>query len=180
MSSDELVLNNINLIYHVLRKLNLYNQCDEFYDIAMIALVRASKRYDESLDYKASTYLIRAIENEIFQELKRRQTKSRKANYNCKYLEEQITDDCRLLDLLEDDINLEEEIMKKEQLSLIYKAISNLNEREQFIINSTFGINNHKKLNQNQIGQKLNVSHTVVSRVLSRAIKKIRKQCEEW
>lgn len=36
MTKEELILNNQNLIYVVLKKLHLYDRLDEFYDIGMI------------------------------------------------------------------------------------------------------------------------------------------------
>lgn len=35
MTKDELILNNINLIYYILKKLNLYDKRDEYFEIGL-------------------------------------------------------------------------------------------------------------------------------------------------
>ena len=45
---NKLILENINLVYHILKKMGLYDKLDEYYDIGIIGLVKASKKYDKS------------------------------------------------------------------------------------------------------------------------------------
>ena len=58
LTKEKLILDNINLIYMVLKKYNLYNQLDEYYDIGMIGLVKGANTYSGDKGYKTSTYLI--------------------------------------------------------------------------------------------------------------------------
>ena len=52
---EKLILDNINLIYMVLKRYNLYNQLDEYYDIGMIGLVKGANTFSEDKGYKVST-----------------------------------------------------------------------------------------------------------------------------
>ena len=62
---EKLILDNINLIYMVLKRYNLYNQLDEYYDIGMIGLVKGANSFSEDKGYKVSTYLTSCITYEI-------------------------------------------------------------------------------------------------------------------
>ena len=42
-SRDDLILDNVSLIYYVLKKMNLYKNADEYYDIGMIGLIKAAE-----------------------------------------------------------------------------------------------------------------------------------------
>ena len=46
MNKNDLVLDNTNLIYYVLQKMNLYNQREYYYDIGMMGLVKAASTFD--------------------------------------------------------------------------------------------------------------------------------------
>lgn len=43
---NELVENNINLVYHVIKQMGLTAKLEEYYDLGLIGLVRAAQRYD--------------------------------------------------------------------------------------------------------------------------------------
>lgn len=57
------------LIYLVLKKLNLKDKEDEYYDVGLIGLAKGIKTYDETKGYQRSTYYVKCIKNEICKEL---------------------------------------------------------------------------------------------------------------
>lgn len=169
---EELIKNNINLIYVVLKKLKLYHKKDEYYDIGLVGLVKGVKSFDPSKGYAISTYLYKCIYNEIIMTF-------RKKVPEILSLDTEIyTDKCghplTLLDSIPSDIDIEEEIIKNEQLDLIYKEMTNLSKKEQLVLNYYFGINGYEKLKQEDIGVAVGVSQGYVCRIKNRAIKKIK------
>lgn len=46
--NDELVLNNLNLIYYVMHKNGFGHKLEEYYDVGLIGLVKAARDYDPS------------------------------------------------------------------------------------------------------------------------------------
>ena len=80
-----------------------------------------------------------------------------------------------LLDIIPSKENIEDNIIKKERLELIYKEIFKLSERDKFIICSTYGLLGYKELTQIQISKKTNITQAQVSRI----IKKFIKECKE-
>ena len=76
MYDEKLVLDNVNLIYLVLKKLGLYNNHEEYFDLGMIGLVKGAKTFNKELGYNASTYLYRCIYNEIYCHLRKKEIHS--------------------------------------------------------------------------------------------------------
>ena len=175
---EKLILDNINLIYMVLKRYNLYNQLDEYYDIGMIGLVKGANTFSEDKGYKVSTYLTSCITYEILN-YKRKQSMQKRGNgiQNIS-LYTQINNknkELYLLDVIPSKENIEDNIIKKEKLELIYKKILDLNERDKFIICSTYGLLSHKELNQNQIAERTNITQCQVSRIIKKFIKECKK-----
>lgn len=172
---DEMVLDNINLIYVVLKKLNLYHRLDEFYDIAMIGLVKGVNYFDETKGYKLSTYLYRCIYNEILMSFRRLNSGREIPEYMAVPLETNVTDNLTLIDVLPDKFDMEEEMLKNERIERLHKEISKLSECEQLVINLSFGLNGYEKKGQKDICKLINTSQCNVSRIKVRALEKLKK-----
>lgn len=178
LTKEKLILDNINLIYMVLKRYNLYNQLDEYYDIGMIGLVKGANTYSRDKGYKASTYLTSCITNEILA-YKRKQSMQKRGNgIQDISIYTQINDNGKelyLLDIIPSKENIEDNIIKKERLELIYKEMFKLSERDKFIICSAYSLLGYKELTQIQISKKTNITQAQVSRI----IKKFIKECKE-
>ena len=165
---ENLVLNNLPLISLVLKKYNL--SYDEYFDLGVIGLVKGAKSFDASKGFKPSSYLTRCITNEIF--LQKR--KERKLVKNPISLETIMFDDMTIGDMVRDDFDLEDEIIKKEQLNMIKKSLKVLNEKEFIVFTGMYGIGTNR-CNQKELAKKLNVSQSNISRLNERAKDKIKK-----
>lgn len=180
---DEVIIENTNLVYHILKKMKLYEQRDEYFDLGMIGLIKGVKTYNSKQHTALSTYLARCITNEILQY--QRSQKAEKRNKGIKPLSlEQVLyiDDCKeitLADVIASDKSIEEEIIKKQLIEEIHKEINNLSERDRFILCSYFGIFGIDKLNQFQLAEKFNLSQAQISRILKSILKNIREKVGE-
>lgn len=173
---DELVIENQHLIYFVLKKLKMYHLIDDYYDIGMIGLVKAGKYYTEEKG-KFSTYACKVIANEIKSEI--RKLNSTKRTGETVSINQVIynggDNEITLEDTISSNINIEDEIIHKDQCSKMYKAIEHLNEKEKKVIKAYYGIG-EKELNQKEISKLTNLSQAQISRTLTKAIEKIRKE----
>lgn len=173
---EQLVLDNLNLIYYVLKQIGLYSQHEEYYDIGLIGLVRAAKTYDPNKGYKFSTYAAASIRNAVLHELRKLSVDRYKANYHTISLDTVVCETEKkvmtLEDFIQSDYNLEEDVIKREQLSAVKKAIKTLTDREKMI----FKYYIIDDMNQLDIAAMLNVSQAQVSRTMKKIIEKIRKQ----
>lgn len=178
-SRDDLILDNVNLIYYVLKKMNLYKNADEYYDICMIGLIKAADTFNESKGYTFSTYGISCIRSELLGYLRRQNSSKRKANYNTVSLEmsvykENDGKEITLLDTLPSNDNVEEEIIVNEEKELLIEALNILDDKELLVISYMFGINGYNEIKQKDIATILNMKQGSVSRIGKRAINKMR------
>lgn len=178
-SRDDLILDNINLIYYVLKKMNLYKKADEYYDIGMIGLIKAADTFDSSKGYTFSTYGSRCIRSELLGYIRRENSNKRKSNYNTISLEMTIyqkNDDkeINLIDTLPSKVNIEEEIIANEEKELLEEALKILNDTELLVISYMFGINGYDEIKQKDIAIILGMQQGSVSRIGKRAINKMK------
>ena len=161
---EKIILENQNLIYAVLKKLNLYNQHEEYFDLGMIGLIKGVKTYDESKGYKLSTYLSICIKNEILMFL-------RKRRINCLSLENEMGENLKIKDMVEaDNLNFDRFIYKS-----LYDAIHTLSFNDLLLF-ELYYVNN---LTQLEISKKLNCSQAQISRRLKTIYKRLREYLDE-
>lgn len=178
-SRDDLILDNVNLIYYVLKQYGLYKDLDEYYDICMIGLVKAANTFNESKGYTFSTYSISCIRSELFGYLRKQINNKRKANYNTISLEiavykENDSKEITLLDTLQSKTNIEEEIIRNEEKEMLKEALNILDDKELLVISYIFGINGYDEIKQKDIATKLGMQQGSVSRIGKRAINKMK------
>ena len=178
---EELVLKNVNLIYLVLKKYKLYEVRDDYFDIGMIGLVKASKTYSEDIGYAFSTYAVRCIEHEIHQAKRKEFTIKRGAgqtNISLNLIINPNTknNDIELIDTIPNKFNLEEHIIQKDLCERIHNEINKLSKRDKFIICSIFELKNYKKLTEQELAKKLNMSQPQVNRIKNKTIKMLRNK----
>lgn len=178
---EKLVLDNINLVYYVLKKLGLYGleNMEKYYDLGVIGLVSGANNYDPTLDIKPSTYLIKCIKNSILRE-KRNECRVFKFNLdNAISFDKQLSENFKVEDTIVSDINLEEDLLKKERYMELYAAIDLLSDMEKFIIIHTFGLLDFEIFNQQQLAKYFNVSQSYISRIKKRIYIKLKNILEK-
>lgn len=174
---DKIVTDNINLIYHVLKKYGLYRNLDEYYDVGLIGLVKGVKSYDNSKGYAISTYLVKCITTEVLAYQRKTTTKKRGGGIKDISIYTPINDEeNELLDVIPSNENIEENTIKKEQLEMIYKEISKLSDRDKFIICSKYGLLGHKELTQEQLANETGLSQSYVCRIIKKIIEDVRRK----
>ena len=187
MQGDEearniLIERNLRLVAHICKKYNIPNlEMEDLISIGTIGLIKGINTFDIEKNVKLATYASRCIENEILMYL--RSTKKLGAEV---YLNEPIGKDkddneISLIDILEkDEKNIEEEIDFKMKMKQIYQKIKSvLKTREQIIIELRFGLGGKKPKTQNEVAQILGISRSYVSRIETKAIKKLGEELGE-
>ncbi len=168
MDREELIIHNQKLIYYVIKRMNLFFRVDELYDVGLIGLIKGADSYNSEKGTQ-STYFYRCIKNEIMMYLR----KKRPSTISLNTL---ITDNLTLGDTLVDDYNLEYEVEKKEKLIQIYNCINNLSPKEQDLIIKYFGLFESKKYTQQELAKIYNYSQGYITRLIKKAIEKIKKE----
>lgn len=167
---------NLNLIYFVLKQLNMYNKdgIDEYFDVGMLGLVKGLKTYTESKG-TVSTYLVKCIRNEIVIELRNQKANKRNNGVKPISISTPTTDNLTIEDTIKSDFDMLESIIKKEQIKELGVAINTLKPIEKRVIIDIYFNNKKQKEIQEEIGAK----QSYVSKVKTRAIKKLRAWFEK-
>ena len=167
---------NINLIYFVLKQLNMYNKdgIDEYFDVGMLGLVKGLKTYSESKGV-ISTYLVKCIRNEIVMELRNQKTGKRNNGVKPISINTPTTDNLTIEDTIKSNFDMLESIIKKERIKELGVAINTLKPVEKRVIIDIYFNNKKQKEIQEEIGAK----QSYVSRVRTRAINKLRAWFEK-
>ena len=173
---DELITKNQNLVYYVLKKIGLYHLQDEYFDVGMIGLVKAGRTYTEEKG-KFTTYAYRCIANEINAERRKQSTNKRQGEIISLNTEIKSADGLVLEDFIPSPMDTEQEVIRNEQMKEIKQIISRLSDKEQYVIKAYYGIDQDKE-DQEQISKKLKISRSMVSRIITKVIIKMRNEVE--
>lgn len=176
-----LVKENLGLVGVIVARFEMDHQDrDDFFQIGCIGLCKAVETFDESKNIKFSTYAGQCIQNEILLELRKRNSKGRKAvnnaiSFNAPINMHNDKDGLTIGDAIFDKrMNFEEKKEIEDLLIHVLKYIVNiLNARERYIVLCRAG-----GINQETIAEKLGISQSFTSRLEKRATSSIENAVE--
>ena len=166
-----LIEHNLRLVAHIAKKYAAGRDMDDLVSIGTIGLIKAVSTYDPQKGSQLVTYASRCIQNEILMSI--RAQKKRRSEV---YLQEPIGSDsegnelCLLDVLVAQDEDVDETVIRSIRLGRIRELVSSLNAREQVIMTLRYGLDGGVPLTQKQVGQKLGLSRSYVSRIEKKAI----------
>ena len=167
---------NINLIYFVLKQLNMYNKdgIDEYFDVGMIGLTKGIQTYTESKGV-ISTYLVKCIRNEIVMELRNQKTDKRNNGVKPISINTQTTDNLTIEDTIKSNFDMLEYEIKNERIKELGVAINVLKPIEKHVIIDIY-FNNKTQL---EIAKEIGIRQSYISRIKIKAIRKLRAWFEK-
>ncbi len=177
-----LIERNLRLVAHITKKYSTSKvDQEDLISIGTIGLIKGINSFESSKGVRLATYVSRCIDNEILMYL--RSTKKQNSEV---YLEEPIGNDkdgntVALQEVLEnDEKSIEEEVDLKFKIKKLYKKMKEiLKQRERFIIELRFGLDGSRPKTQHEIAEMMGISRSYVSRIETKAIKKLSKEFEE-
>ena len=170
-----LITHNLRLVSHIARKYQVpgYGP-DDLISIGVIGLIKAVNSYKSTAGTSLGTYAARCIENEILMTL--RASRKRKGDVS---LSDPIgTDgegnDITFMDILgTDQDELEETVIRKVTLEKVHRVLNQLPHRERMVLEMRYGLLDGKSHPQHEIATLLGISRSYVSRVETKALKKL-------
>ena len=162
-----LIERNLRLVAHIAKKYqNVDEDMEDLISIGTIGLIKAVESFDSSKNSRLATYAARCIDNELLMMLRSRKKTSREVS-----LYEPIGTG-RETDIV-DQLELERSISR---LSGLMNSL--LTDREKEILCLRYGLGGCEEVTQREIGRRLNISRSYVSRIEKRALLKLRQGYE--
>lgn len=177
-----LIERNLRLVAHIAKKYSSTNiNKDDLISIGTIGLIKGINSYNSGKGVRLATYVAKCIDNEVLMYLR-----SAKKSQSEVYLNESIGKDkddneITLIDVLEnEERTIEEQIDLKMKIKLLYEKMKEtLLDREKSILEMRFGLGGKKPKTQNQIAEMMGISRSYVSRIETKAIKKLANEIKE-
>lgn len=177
-----LIERNLRLVAHIAKKYqNVDEDMEDLISIGTIGLIKAVESFDSSKNSKLATYAARCIDNELMMMLRSKKKTSREVSLYDPIGTDREGNEISLLDVtpqeqpdIVDQMELERSLGK---LSGLIDTL--LTEREKEIICLRYGLYGGEEVTQREIGKKLDISRSYVSRIEKRALNKLREGFEK-
>ena len=171
-----LIERNLRLVAHIAKKYqNVDEDMEDLISIGTIGLIKAVESFDASKNSKLATYAARCIDNELLMMLRSKKKTSREVSLYDPIGTDREGNEISLLDVTpQEQMELERSLGK---LSGLINSL--LTDREKEIICLRYGLCGGEEVTQREIGKKLNISRSYVSRIEKRALTKLREGFEK-
>ncbi|MGM0471549.1 MAG: RNA polymerase sporulation sigma factor SigK [Bacillota bacterium] len=174
-AKEILIEHNLRLVAHIVKKFdNTKADTEDLISIGSIGLIKAIETYDPTKKVKLATYASRCIENEILMHLRQNKKTKREVLLHEPIGSDKEGNEITLIDVLD---NKETEVCNQVEMVLaeerLYEQITELNEREQKVVEMRYGLNNLKEFTQREIAEQLGISRSYVSRIEKKALEKL-------
>ena len=179
-AKETLIEHNLRLVAHIAKKYqNVDEETEDMISIGTIGLIKAIDSFDSGKG-KLSTYASRCIDNELLMFLRARKKTSREVSLYEPIGTDKEGNEISLLDIIEQEqVDVVERLEAENKLSRLPGLIHDrLNEREKEIITLRYGLTSEYEVTQREIGRKLGISRSYVSRIEKRALEKLREAYE--
>ena len=172
-----LIERNLRLVAHIAKKYQGTEvDMEDLISIGTVGLIKAVMSYDLDKNSKLGTYAARCIENEILMHFRARKKCSREVSIYEPIGTDKEGNEISLLDIIESDqVDTADQMQTSQDIKAMLVSFEQvLEEREKIILRMRFGILGQKELTQREIGEKLNISRSYISRIEKKALEKLR------
>ena len=181
-AKNVLIEHNLRLVAHIVKKyIGTGRDMDELIAIGIVGLVKAVNTYRLEKGNRLGTYAARCIDNELLMFLRSERKLSREISLYEPIGTDKEGNEIRFMDVVEDTSeNLLDVMMFDERIGKMYAAIEQvLTQREKEIVCNRYGLFGCEEVTQREIGKRMGISRSYVSRIEKKALQKLRNYIEE-
>ena len=180
-AKQKLIERNLRLVAHIAKKYqNVDEEMEDLISIGTIGLIKAVDSFDAAKNSKLATYAARCIDNELLMMLRSKKKTSREVSLYEPIGTDREGNEISLLDVTAQEMpDIVERLELEQSLGKLAGMIDSLlTEREKEIICLRYGLLGGEEVTQREIGKKLDISRSYVSRIEKRALLKLREGFE--
>lgn len=176
-----LIEHNLRLVAHIVKKYqNVDEDKEDLISIGCVGLIKAIDSFDAGKG-RLATYACRCIDNELLMMLRSKKKTAREVSLFEAIGQDKEGNEIRLMDVFEqqqpDILDTMEQNHNVKRLCELLDSC--LTEREREIVVMRYGLFGKKEMTQSQIGEKLGISRSYVSRIEKKALEKLRIKFNE-
>lgn len=179
-AKDILVERNMRLVAHVAKKYqNVNEEMDDMLAIGCIGLIKAIDSFDAGKG-RLATYACRCIDNELLMLLRNKKKTAKDVSIYESIGQDKEGNEICLLDIIEGtEEDAADRTIRKDTMQCLMRGIEQcLTPRERLIITLRYGLNGEKEQTQLEVGEKLDISRSYVSRIEKKVLNKLKNYFE--
>lgn len=175
-AKEILIERNLRLVAHVAKKYqNVDEDMEDLISIGCIGLIKAVDTFDAGKG-RLATYACRCIDNELLMLLRSKKKTSREVSLFEPIGQDKEGNEIHLVDIIEQQqADIVDRMEMSDSIRKLFGLLDRcLTSREKEIIVLRYGLNGGKEITQSEIGARLGISRSYVSRIEKKALKKLR------
>ena len=175
---NKLVEHNLRLVAHIIKKYyGVQTEQDDLVSIGTIGLIKAIDTFKPDKNIRLSSYASRCIENEILMHFRSAKKTAQDVSLNETIDTDKDGNPLTLMDIMAVDDNILDELDRKLNGRKLGQFIrEELTDRERQIIIMRYGLGGREPMTQKQVAKIMNISRSYVSRIETKALKKLKKR----
>lgn len=176
-----LVEHNLRLVAHIVKKYYTgTNDYDDLLSVGVVGLIKAINTFDAAKTRRLSSYASICIQNEILMMFRNNKKTQQEISLSESVDSDKDGNNLVLMDVIAVDDDIVERIDTKFKSEKLQQYINEeLDEREKTVIELRYGLNGHKEKPQREIAAMLNISRSYISRIETKALKKLRQRYDK-
>ena len=172
-----LIERNLRLVAHIAKKYgNGEEEMEDLISIGTIGLIKAVDTFDPQKNSRLAAYAARCIDNELLMMLRSKKKTSREVSLYEPIGTDREGNEINLLDVMEQKQQDTVEEMEKQRLTKkLYDLMESvLSPREKEVLYLRYGLPGGTEITQKEVGKRLGISRSYVSRIEKRALLRLR------
>lgn len=177
-AKDILVIRNMRLVAHIVKKYQgAGEETEDLISIGTIGLIKAVETFDAGKG-RLATYACRCIENELLMMLRNRKKISKEVSLFESIGTDKEGNEINLLDVMEgQQTDVVEYMTLLSNIRQMYDYMEKvLTDREKEILTLRYGLKSGKEMTQNEIGKRMGISRSYISRIEKKALQKLKNE----
>lgn len=178
VAKEILIERNLRLVAHIAKKYqNIEEDMEDLISIGTIGLIKAVDTFDAGKG-RLATYACRCIDNELLMMLRARKKISREVSLYEPIGTDKEGNEINLLDVIEgEQADVVDRLTMEENLRKMRVFLDRcLTPREREILFLRYGLKDGREVTQSEIGRKLGISRSYVSRIEKKALMKLKEE----
>lgn len=177
-----LIERNLRLVAHIVKKYqSSQEELEDLISIGTIGLIKAISTYDNKKGCRLATYAARCIDNELLMMLRTKKKTSRDVSLYEPIGTDKEGNEISILDItLSAQEDFADAYIQNEDIQKLKELLATvLSDREREILTLRYGLGQRREMTQREIGMKLGISRSYVSRIEKKALYTLRKAFED-